>query len=123
MRAEISQRLRDPITWADASQLAKTVGAAVVALTPTTFGLNQGLNGASSGRGGLVSGGLRLFGGRGYAGRCKCGRRSYRGRGRASGEHCFDGRTDSGHPAEFARCPLQVGHALLTGTTQVPVER
>jgi uncharacterized membrane protein YgaE (UPF0421/DUF939 family) len=31
MRAEISQRLRDPITWAEASQLAKTVGAAVVA--------------------------------------------------------------------------------------------
>jgi putative inorganic carbon (hco3(-)) transporter len=40
------------------------VGAAVVALTPTTFGLNQGLNGASSGRGGLVSGGLHLFGDR-----------------------------------------------------------
>jgi putative inorganic carbon (HCO3(-)) transporter len=40
------------------------LGAAVVALTPTTFGLNQGLNGASSGRGGLVSGGLRLFGDR-----------------------------------------------------------
>ena len=38
------------------------LGAAVVALTPTTFGLNQGLNGASSGRGGLVSGGLSLFG-------------------------------------------------------------
>jgi putative inorganic carbon (HCO3(-)) transporter len=40
------------------------IGAAVVALTPTTFGLNQGLNGASSGRGGLVSGGLDLFGDR-----------------------------------------------------------
>jgi O-antigen ligase len=40
------------------------IGAAVVALTPTTFGLNQGLNGASSGRGGLVSGGLHLFGDR-----------------------------------------------------------
>jgi putative inorganic carbon (hco3(-)) transporter len=40
------------------------LGAAVVALTPTTFGLNQGLNGASSGRGGLVSGGLHLFGDR-----------------------------------------------------------
>jgi putative inorganic carbon (hco3(-)) transporter len=40
------------------------IGAAVVALTPNTFGLNQGLNGASSGRGGLVSGGLRLFGDR-----------------------------------------------------------
>jgi putative inorganic carbon (hco3(-)) transporter len=40
------------------------LGAAVVALTPTTFGLNQGLNGASSGRGGLVSGGIHLFGDR-----------------------------------------------------------
>jgi putative inorganic carbon (hco3(-)) transporter len=40
------------------------VAAAVVALTPTTFGLNQGFNGASSGRGGLVSGGLHLFGDR-----------------------------------------------------------
>jgi O-antigen ligase len=37
------------------------VGAAAVAATPTTFGLNQGINGASSGRGGLVSGGLSLF--------------------------------------------------------------
>jgi putative inorganic carbon (hco3(-)) transporter len=37
------------------------VGAAAVAATPTTFGLNQGINGASSGRGGLVSGGLGLF--------------------------------------------------------------
>ena len=37
------------------------LGAAAVAVTPTTFGLNQGINGASSGRGGLVSGGLTLF--------------------------------------------------------------
>jgi putative inorganic carbon (HCO3(-)) transporter len=37
------------------------VGAAAIATTPTTFGLNQGINGASSGRGGLVSGGLSLF--------------------------------------------------------------
>jgi putative inorganic carbon (hco3(-)) transporter len=37
------------------------VGAAAIAATPTTFGLNQGINGASSGRGGLVSGGLSLF--------------------------------------------------------------
>lgn len=36
-------------------------GAAAVAASPTTFGLNQGINGASSGRGGLVSGGLSLF--------------------------------------------------------------
>jgi putative inorganic carbon (HCO3(-)) transporter len=37
------------------------VAAAAIALSPTTFGLNQGLNGASSGRPGLVSGGLDLF--------------------------------------------------------------
>jgi putative inorganic carbon (HCO3(-)) transporter len=37
------------------------IGAAAVAATPATFGLNQGINGASSGRGGLVSGGLKLF--------------------------------------------------------------
>jgi putative inorganic carbon (HCO3(-)) transporter len=40
------------------------VGAIAVAATPRTFGLNQGLNGASSGRGGLVSGGISLFGDR-----------------------------------------------------------
>ncbi len=38
------------------------VGIAAVVISPGTFGLNQGLNGASSGRAGLVSGGLRLFG-------------------------------------------------------------
>ncbi len=32
-----------------------------MAVSPRTFGLNQGINGASSGRGGLVSGGARLF--------------------------------------------------------------
>jgi O-antigen ligase len=37
------------------------VGAAAVAIHPKTFGLNQGLNGASSGRAGLVSGGFDLF--------------------------------------------------------------
>ena len=37
------------------------LGAAAVALSPNTFGLNQGLNGASSGRGGLISGGASLF--------------------------------------------------------------
>jgi O-antigen ligase len=37
------------------------LGAAVLAATPTTFGLNQGLNGASSGRAGLISGGARMF--------------------------------------------------------------
>ncbi len=37
------------------------LGAAAVAVSPRTFGLNQGINGASSGRGGLVSGGVSLF--------------------------------------------------------------
>ncbi len=37
------------------------LGALAVAVSPTTFGLNQGVNGASSGRGNLVSGGLSLF--------------------------------------------------------------
>jgi putative inorganic carbon (HCO3(-)) transporter len=40
------------------------VGAAALAISPSTFGLNQGLNGASSGRAGLVTGGLHLFGDR-----------------------------------------------------------
>jgi len=40
------------------------LGAAAVAISPKTFGLNQGVNGASSGRGGLVSGGVALFGDR-----------------------------------------------------------
>jgi len=40
------------------------LAAAAIAVSPTTFGLNQGLNGASSGRPGLVSGGLDLFGDR-----------------------------------------------------------
>ena len=37
------------------------LGAVAVAASPRTFGLNQGINGASSGRGGLVSGGVSLF--------------------------------------------------------------
>jgi putative inorganic carbon (hco3(-)) transporter len=37
------------------------LAAAAIAVSPTTFGLNQGLNGASSGRPGLVSGGIDLF--------------------------------------------------------------
>jgi putative inorganic carbon (hco3(-)) transporter len=40
------------------------LGALAVVVSPNTFGLNQGINGASSGRGGLVSGGLALFGDR-----------------------------------------------------------
>jgi O-antigen ligase len=39
-------------------------GAIALAVSPTTFGLNQGLNGASSGRANLVTGGLSMFGGR-----------------------------------------------------------
>ncbi|MGH2857891.1 MAG: O-antigen ligase family protein [Solirubrobacteraceae bacterium] len=38
------------------------LGVAAVAVAPRTFGINQGLNNASSGRGGLVSGGLSLVG-------------------------------------------------------------
>ncbi|HEX8977757.1 MAG TPA: O-antigen ligase family protein [Solirubrobacteraceae bacterium] len=38
------------------------IGAVAVAASPRTFGLNQGVNGASSGRGGLISGGIALFG-------------------------------------------------------------
>ncbi len=38
------------------------LGGAAVAISPKTFGLNQGLNNASSGRAGLVSGGSDLFG-------------------------------------------------------------
>jgi putative inorganic carbon (HCO3(-)) transporter len=41
--------------------LVVAVGALAVVVSPTTFGLNQGVDGASSGRGGLVSGGLSLF--------------------------------------------------------------
>jgi O-antigen ligase len=37
------------------------VGVAAVLISPKTFGLNQGLNGASSGRAGLISGGLHMF--------------------------------------------------------------
>ncbi len=43
MREWINQRRRDPIAWADASQLAKTVAAAVIAwvLAVHVFGLSQ----------------------------------------------------------------------------------
>jgi putative inorganic carbon (hco3(-)) transporter len=36
-------------------------GVVAVVVSPNTFGLNQGLNGASSGRAGLVGGGAQLF--------------------------------------------------------------
>jgi putative inorganic carbon (hco3(-)) transporter len=44
-----------------AAAVVVALAAAAIAVSPTTFGLNQGLNGASSGRPGLVSGGLHLF--------------------------------------------------------------
>lgn len=40
------------------------LGAAAVAIKPTTFGLNQGLNGVSAGRGSVLRGGIQLFGDR-----------------------------------------------------------
>jgi putative inorganic carbon (HCO3(-)) transporter len=47
-----------------AAAVVIVLGASALAISPKTFGLNQGLNGASSGRAGLVSGGIHLFGGR-----------------------------------------------------------
>ena len=44
-----------------AAAIVVVLGAIAVAVTPRTFGLNQGLNGASSGRANLVSGGVNLF--------------------------------------------------------------
>jgi putative inorganic carbon (hco3(-)) transporter len=40
------------------------IGAAAIAISPKTFGLNQGANGASSGRASLITGGIDLFGDR-----------------------------------------------------------
>ena len=59
--AALRWRLR-PVLAAAAAVVV--LGAAVVALTPGTFGITHGLNNASSGRAGLVSGGLRMFGDR-----------------------------------------------------------
>jgi O-antigen ligase len=47
-----------------ATAVVVVAGVAALAISPKTFGLNQGLNGASSGRAGLVSSGLQLFGDR-----------------------------------------------------------
>jgi O-antigen ligase len=44
------------------------VGTAAVLASPNTFGLNQGLNGASSGRANLVTGGINMFGDRPFWG-------------------------------------------------------
>jgi O-antigen ligase len=51
-----------------AAAVVLAIGVGAVAVSPKTFGLNQGLNGASSGRAGLVSGGIALFGDRPVAG-------------------------------------------------------
>jgi O-antigen ligase len=45
-----------------AAVVVVALGAAAIAVSPNTFGINQGLNGASAGRAGLVSGGIDLFG-------------------------------------------------------------
>jgi O-antigen ligase len=48
-----------PILLSAAAVVA--VGAIAVAASPTTFGLEQGVNGVSSGRGSLIGGGAHLF--------------------------------------------------------------
>jgi putative inorganic carbon (hco3(-)) transporter len=40
------------------------IGAIVIAISPNTYGLNQGLNGASAGRANLISGGFQMWGDR-----------------------------------------------------------
>jgi putative inorganic carbon (HCO3(-)) transporter len=44
-----------------AAAVVVVIGAAAVAISPTTFGINQGFNGVSAGRGSVLSGGVRLF--------------------------------------------------------------
>jgi putative inorganic carbon (HCO3(-)) transporter len=44
-----------------AGAIVVAVGAAAVIISPKTFGLNQGINNASSGRANLVTGGIHLF--------------------------------------------------------------
>jgi putative inorganic carbon (HCO3(-)) transporter len=48
-----------PVLGTGAAVIA--VGLAALAFSPTTFGLNQGLNGASSGRASLITGGGAMF--------------------------------------------------------------
>jgi O-antigen ligase len=45
-----------------AGAVVVAIGAAAIVVSPRTFGLNQGINNASSGRANLVSGGVALFG-------------------------------------------------------------
>jgi putative inorganic carbon (hco3(-)) transporter len=57
--------LRWSVKWAlVAAAVVIAVGAITIAISPKTFGLNQGLNGASSGRASLVTSGLDMFGDR-----------------------------------------------------------
>ncbi len=58
-------RLR-PVLYAGAAILV--AGALVVVVHRSTFGLNQGINGASSGRGSLITNGTRLFADRPFYG-------------------------------------------------------
>jgi putative inorganic carbon (HCO3(-)) transporter len=56
--AALRWRLRRALVVAGA---VIAVGGLAIAVSPKTFGLNQGLNGASSGRANLVTGGTNLF--------------------------------------------------------------
>lgn len=56
----VALRWRPRLTLATAAVVI-AAGAVAVAVHPTTFGLNQGLNGASAGRAGLISGGVHMF--------------------------------------------------------------
>jgi hypothetical protein len=60
--AALRWRAVKPVLGAAAAIVA--IGAVVVIASPTTFGLNQGLNGASSGRANLITGGISMFGSR-----------------------------------------------------------
>ncbi len=62
MAALAAMRWRATRTVIVAVVAVVAIGVVVVAITPRTFGLNQGLNGASSGRANLVSGGVSMFG-------------------------------------------------------------
>ena len=55
-----------PVLYAGAAILV--AGAIVVVVHRSTFGLNQGINGLSSGRGSLITNGTRLFGDRPFYG-------------------------------------------------------
>lgn len=60
--AALRWRAVKPVLGAAAAIVA--IGAVVLIASPTTFGLNQGLNGASSGRANLITGGISMFGSR-----------------------------------------------------------